>query len=83
MKRLFTVISLLLSLTLCFGAQPTKKTSKKTKSKTPTKSSVKIDPHKENWTVGLKGGINDFRISLAQTSTIEVNAEDYGLDYDV
>ena len=83
MKRLFTIISLLLSLTLCFGAQPAKKTSKKTKSKTPTKSSVKIDPHKENWTVGLKGGINYFRLSPAQTSPIEVNGEHYGLASDI
>ena len=83
MKRLFTVISLLLSLTLCFGAQPTKKPSKKTNSKTPTKSSVKIDPHKENWTVGLKGGINYFSLLRVQQSPIEVDGIHYGLRSDI
>lgn len=127
MKRLFTIFSLLLSLTLCFGAQPAIKTQKKSKPKTTThavvsadtgkrtqkkskpkttthavkssekvkttqkkskpqnssKPPVKIDPHKENWTVGLKGGINYFSLLRVQQSPIEVDGIHYGVRSDI
>ena len=105
MRRLFTIFSLLLSLTLCFGAQPAIKTQKKSKPKTTThavkssekvkttqkksktqnssKPPVKIDPHKENWTVGLKGGINYFSLLRVQQSPIEVDGIHYGVRSDI